>query len=863
MTVARRIFWSLLGVFVLCGQAWAGHNAFRYGVYSNAPKVFSDAQGQPAGIFPDLLKMIAAEEGWTLSPVACEWSDCLRMLEAGDIDFMPDVAETSERREKFDFHQEPMLHSWSQVYARTGQKIESLLDFRGKRVVVLRDSVQLWYVRELKTGLGVPFELLEVETLEEGFQFVAAGRADLVVANHLYGDSQAIKFQLTPTPIILQPVALFLAASKRKNLQAELGVIDQRLKLWKADQNSAYYRTLYQWSGGREAPYRLPATVIGVMAGTFAALLGAVFFSFILKRQVRRVTADLQNSRDELNTILDGVGSHVYIKDIELRYQYANKLAQELWGKSLAELKGRKDEDLFEPEAAQKIVENDRWVLARGERLVIEEFNTVRGSKGVKVFLSVKIPLRDSAGTIYGLCGISTDLTENKQIQDEMHALAYYDPLTHLPNRRLLMDRVEQSLALYERNHRNGALIVADVDGFSLVNNTLGHEVGDLILQQIAQRLLGAVRSEDTVARASSDEFVILLHDLSDHKEEAAQQVQSVIKKIQAVFNDTYQIHARRQSITASMGVAFFSDSGQDADEVLRLADMALHQAKAEGPGSLRFFNHAMQISAKNRASLESDMRVALVKQQFYLDYQPQVATDGHVLGVEALVRWRHPDNGLISPAQFIGVAESSALIIPLGRWILEQACQQIADWHNDAVFSTWTMAVNVSARQFQQENFVDDVAEVLRATGASPRRLELELTESLLVSDVNLVEVKMNQLAQLGVKFALDDFGTGYSSLSYLKRLPLDKLKIDKSFVDELTTDAHSQAIVKTIVSLAQNLGMRVIAEGVETLAQVQALQAIGDIECQGYHFSKPISPASLVQWHQHYRATLPPALP
>lgn len=858
-----RMFWILAWAVALCSQAWAAPKAFRYGVYGNEPKVFLDAQGRPAGIFPDLLNLIAKEEDWTLSPVPCEWSECLRMLEMGEIDFMPDVAETAERRETFDFHEEPMLHSWSQVYARTGHKVESLLDLKDKRVVVLRDSVQRTYLQDMRKGLGVPFELVEVQALDEGFRQVASGQADLVIANHRYGDRQAIRFRLAPTPIILQPAALFLAASKRKNLQTELGLIDAQLRRWKTDPDSAYYQVLYKWSGGREVSYRLSTPMIWGMVGTFGALLIALFFGFLLKRRVRRVTADLQNSRDELNTILDGVGAHVYIKDAELRYQYANKATQELWGKPLADIKGKKDADLFDDETALRILENDQSVLSRGERLVVEEFNTVRGTEGVKMFLSVKIPLRDASGAVYGLCGISTDLTENKKVQDEMHALAYYDALTHLPNRRLLIDRVVQSLETYKRNQRNGALIVADVDAFSLVNNTLGHQVGDLILKQIAQRLLGTVRTEDTIARTSSDEFVILLHDLSAHKEEAAQQVQVVLKKIQGVFNDAYQVNARSQAITACLGVAFFSDSGTDADEVLRLADMALHQAKAEGPGSVRFFNHAMQLSAKNRASVESDMRVALVRNQFYLDYQPQVASGGGVVGVEALVRWRHPDKGLISPAQFIGVAESSSLILPLGRWILEEACRQIADWQNDAALSTWTMAVNVSARQFQQDNFVDDVIEVLRATGANPRRLELELTESILVSDVSLVESKMNQLADQGVKFALDDFGTGYSSLNYLKRLPLEKLKIDKSFIDELNSDAHSEAIVKTIASLAQNLGMRVIAEGVETLEQVQALKAIGDIEFQGYYFSKPLHPQDLVGWHRAYRSTLTPSPP
>lgn len=865
MPPKHAFFWTLALISHLWHPAWAATEAFRYGVYHNPPKIFVDTQGQAAGIFPDLLEALAEQQGWTLTPVPCGWADCLRMLEDGEIDFMPDVAETPERRQKFDFHAEPMLHSWSQVYAPPGQKIDSLLDLQHKRVAVLRGSVQAQYLSELRAGLGVPFELVEVESIDHGFTQVATRRADAVVANRHYGDWQANRYQLVPTTLIMQPAALFLAASQRRHLQPQLRAIDAQLRAWKADEDSVYQRTLYKWSGGNgEEVYRLSPVLVWVMVTTFAALLLALCFNFMLKRQVRRVTADLQNSRDELNTILDGVGAHVYIKDTELRYQYANKQVQELWGKSLADIKGQKDDAFFDADTAQKIVDNDQWVLTHGERLVTEEFNSLRGSDGVQVFLSVKIPLRDASGTIYGLCGISTDLTENQQIRDEVRALAYYDALTHLPNRRLLLDRLEQSLAAYDRNRRNGALIVLDVDGFSLINNTLGHDAGDLLLKQVAQRLLNAVRSEDTVARSSSDEFVILLHDLSPNKDEAAQQTQVVLKKIRQIFDDSYyEVNTHRPAITASMGVAFFSDSGKNADEIFRLADMALHQAKAEGAGSLRFFNHAMQISAKIRADLESDLRVALVKNSFYLEYQPQVASNGRVVGVEALLRWQHPDKGLIAPAQFIGVAESSSLIIPLGRWILEQACLQIAQWSHDAALSSWTVAVNVSARQFQHEGFVDEVTEVLRLTHANPNRLELELTESILVSDMSVVDWKMGQLAQLGVKFALDDFGTGYSSLSYLKRLPLNKLKIDKSFVDELTTDPHAEAIVRTIVSLAHNLDMSVIAEGVETQAQVDALQAIGDIEFQGYYFSRPLRPSALAGWqHHHQSRTTTPAV-
>lgn len=837
----------------------AAAKVFRYGVYENAPKVFMDDTGQAAGIFVDLMNALATPRGWQLQPVRCEWSQCLRMLESGEIDWMPDVASTPERMARFDFHQEPMLHSWSQMYARPGAQLDSLLDLKDRRVSVLRGSVQADYLAELQRGLGVSIRVQLVDAVEQGFGDVAAGHADAVLANRHFGDREANRFALMATPIILQPAALFIAANKSLQLQAELLAIDAQLKAWKADDRSVYYSILSKWAGAGE-PHRLPRLVLWALMAGAAALLLLSAVSLWLKRQVRQVTADLRNSRDELNTILDSVGAHVYIKDTELRYQYANKPTQSLWGKSLAQIKGQKDEAFFDEATAARLKDNDRWVLGSGERLVTEEFNTLREQSGTQVFLSVKIPLRDAQGRVYGLCGISTDMTANPQARAEIQALAYYDALTHLPNRRLLMDRLEHSLAVHKRNQRNGALIVINLDAFSLLNNTLGHESGDRLLQMMAQRLLGSVRSEDTVARASGDEFVVLLNDLSADKDEAAEQAQVVVRKIrQTLEQQDFAVNGHRQTVSACIGVAFFTDVKTDADEIFRLADLALHQAKAEGPGSLRFFNHAMQLRAQHRAALESDLRLALARDEFFLVYQPQVDSQGRVFGAEALLRWRHPSRGLIPPAEFIGVAESSSLILPLGRWVLEQACAQIVQWAADPVMKSWTLAVNVSSRQFQQTHFVQEVLGILDSSQADASRLELELTESILVEDVQVVEGKMRLLSQRGVQFSLDDFGTGYSSLNYLKRLPLAKVKIDKSFIDELQTNAQSAAIVKSIVSLAFNLDMRVIAEGVESPDQLRALRAMGQVEFQGYWFAKPMPAAEVGAWHRAFLADPP----
>jgi diguanylate cyclase (GGDEF)-like protein len=830
---------------------WAAEKTFRYGVYENPPKIFTDENGQSAGIFVDLMNVMASRQGWQLEPVRCEWSTCLQMLESGEIDWMPDMARTSDRVARFDFHTEPVLHSWSQMYARQGAKLDSLLDLKDKVVCVLQGSVQEQYLDELKHALGVNMRLLPVSTIDQGFRMVAAGHADAVLSNHHYGDMKASEFSLIVTPIILQPAPLFIAVAPSLRLQSELHAIDTQLQAWKADDRSVYYKILSKWSG-TTVQYKLPRAVAWALGGVVLAAFVFMLLSLLLKKQVMRVTADLRNSRDQLNTILDSVGAHVYIKDTDLRYQYANKPTLDLWGKSLDAIKNQKDDAFFDQATARKITENDHWVLANGERLVTEEINTLRESPGAQFFLSVKIPLRDTNGHIYGLCGISTDLTSNKQAQEEIQALAYYDALTHLPNRRLLMDRLEHSLAVHKRNHRNGALIVINLDAFSLLNNTLGHDAGDRILTLIAQRLLGTLRNEDTVSRASGDEFVVLLNDLSSDKDEAAEQTQTVIRKIRLSLEQDFPLDHHRQTISASMGVAFFTDGTKDADEIFRLADLALHQAKAEGHGALRFFNHAMQLRAQNRAELEADMRIALANSAFFLVYQPQIDCHGRVLGAEALLRWQHPTKGLISPSEFISVAESSYLILPLGHWVLEQACAQLVRWAQDPVMATWTLAVNVSSRQFQQDGFVEEVLTILDSSKANASRLELELTESILVSDMESVDTKMRALVKRGIQFSLDDFGTGYSSLNYLKRLPLTRVKIDKSFIDELETNPQSEAIVKSIVSLAKNLGMKVIAEGVETEGQVNALRSLGEVEYQGYWFAKPMTVIELTHWHR-----------
>ena len=452
--------------------------------------------------------------------------------------------------------------------------------------------------------------------------------------------------------------------------------------------------------------------------------------------------------------------------------------------------------------------------------------------------------VKNDEGAVTHYIGTHYDISERKKAEERIKELAFFDQLTGLPNRTLLLDRLTQGMTASTRSGHYGALLFIDLDNFKTLNDTLGHDMGDLLLTQAAQRLTISVRECDTVARLGGDEFVVVLVGLSANEAEAARASEAVAEKILVSLSQSYPLTQSGEIVhhcTASIGVTLFRGHLSTVDDLMKQADLAMYKSKEAGRNALRFFDHAMELAVNKRAGLENDLRQALEKNQFLLHYQAQVASQS-LTGAEVLVRWQHPLRGMVSPAEFIPLAEESGLILPLGHWVLQTACAQLAQWSARPEMAHLRLAVNVSAHQFRQRDFVDQVLAVLKNTGANPQRLKLELTESLLVSNVEDIIVKMSALKAQGVGFSLDDFGTGYSSLSYLKRLPLDQLKIDQSFVRDVLIDPNDAAIARTIVTLAESLGLKVIAEGVETAEQRDFLASVGCHDYQGYFFSRPL---------------------
>lgn len=565
----------------------------------------------------------------------------------------------------------------------------------------------------------------------------------------------------------------------------------------------------------------------------------------------KRAEDAVRQSEQHLQSIVENLPVGVWFLDRRGKITYGNPAAHQIW--SGAELMGLdyfrdcraclgKLEGGTVPQdcVASRAILSGETTL--NKELVIECIDGTR-----KIIMSSAVPIYDRDGDITGAVILNHDITARKAAETQIEQLAFFDALTQLPNRRLLVDRLGHALAAIHRTGQFGALLFLDLDHFKDLNDRFGHDMGDRLLTQVADRLVSCVRARDTVARLGGDEFVIVLEDLSDEPEQAADQTRKVGDKVRERLGQPFRLGNNVHYTTPSIGATLIEATDSGVDELLKRADLAMYQAKDAGRNTLRFFDPQMQTALEQRTELEAHLREGVRCGQFVLHYQAQVDCTGALIGAEALVRWEHPERGLLSPAIFIHLAEESGLILQLGEWVLQAACAQLATWAQQPANARRSLAVNISARQFRAPDFVAMVRATVLAHGIDPTLLELELTESLLLEDIEDMIIKMTALRRLGLRFSLDDFGTGYSSLAYLKRLPLDALKIDRSFVDDITDDANAAAIVRAILALAPQLGLSVIAEGVETETQRQFLASNGCRAFQGYLFGRPGPPEAL----------------
>jgi len=814
----------------------------RVGVYENPPKIFLDSESQPnpmiGGILGEILHRIAAEEGWQLDIHPCQWNDCLSMLESGELDLMPDVAHSPEREQVLDYHNTPALLSWSQIFSTGEASLETPLDLDGHRIAVLRGSIQQSYLSNLAESFELDVDWVLFDDLSVAFDAVAERLVDGVASNHFFGQIESVSRQLTATTIIFLPSQLYYATGEGRSPDL-LATIDRYLQQWRADESSPYYQIINNWMAS-SLGQRFTTLQWVVISGLIVLLMIATAVTIAQRFMVADKSRQLATSEEQLNTILNSVEAYIYIKDKDFRYQYVNRKFCEMLGQPASQIIGRTDKAFYDDATCSRARRSDKRVLGNGER-VAEEENAVLLDQQSHTMISVKLPLRDTEGQVYSLCGISTDITEDRQIRNQLHQLAYFDPLTGLPNRRLILDRLKHALEQHEKNGHEGALLLVDLDNFKTVNDTQGHHRGDLLLQRVARRIERGLLSSDTAGRLGADEFVIIIEDLAQNHEEAKVRVKELANALRLQLNQPFELQGGEYNNTVSIGVAMFTDAEWDSDGLLKAADLALQSAKVGGRNAIRFFDPDMQVKLNRRSTIEKALRRAVNSNQLSLYLQPQVDISRRILGVEGLLRWEDPILGFVPPSDFIPVAESSGLIIPLGEWVVEQACEILAQWQQDPVLKEVKLSVNISPRQFHHAEFVSVIEKQLERYEIDASKLELEVTESLLIEDIDITVARMKALGKHGIKFALDDFGTGYASLGYLKQLPLALLKIDQSFVKDLLTDSNDEAIVTTILALGSSLELSVIAEGVESRQQVSKLEEMGCHFFQGYLYGRP----------------------
>ena len=552
-------------------------------------------------------------------------------------------------------------------------------------------------------------------------------------------------------------------------------------------------------------------------------------------------TAELLHHRLLLSKAFDSSNSGIVITDADGLTLETNPAFTQLTQYEKKELIGIKLQNLLR-ETKYQGEDKDVWNLLIGEKNWESEIQVRR--KDGELFQAWQLinPIFDDQGNAINYVLIFSDISKQKEAENRIHQLAYFDSLTDLPNRQLLIDRLRQAISITARTHNYGAILLLDLDDFKTLNDSKGYLIGDLLLIEVAKRLLTNVREMDIVSRQGGDEFVVVLQNLSKNTSEAARQAEQVAEKIRMALSEKYILEGHESSSTPSIGITLFRGDDQSVDVLLKHADAAMYQAKRAGRNTIQFFDPEMQARLEERQKLTEDLAQAVKNNELILYFQKQVNSNSGTTGAEVLLRWKHAKRGLVSPVNFIPLAEETGIIVPIGSWVLRQACLQLKAWELCPCTENFSLAVNVSAKQFRMPNFVDQVCIILHETGVRPTNLKLELTESVVLENVEDAILKMNQLKQYGISFSMDDFGTGYSSLRYLKLLPLKQLKIDQEFVRDMTDDVNDAAIVQTIIAMTKAMGLEVIAEGVETKAQHDFLEIHGCYNFQGYLFAKPV---------------------
>ena len=834
------------------------HHDIKIAVFPFKPLIYQDEKGNPNGFFYDIIEHIAETEGFETTYVFGTWENSLEAIKTGKIDLITSLAYTKERDEFIDYTKEGTFSVWSQVYTYHGTDINNIFDLNGKKVGIVKSDFSGQAFIDMAKKLEINCNYVYFESFSNIFENLDKKNIDAGVSSVTNSYAMKKEFRFEVTPIIFNPFTLYFGVPKGKN-QELLRILDLRIKELKSDKNSYYYKRLNYWIGvGESSENELNKNVIKSIVFLLIVLFLVILISLYLKSKVKKVTSEILKRTDELEKVIkelniseqaiSGATEGICITDISGNIikvnnsfcQLSGYEKEELLGKNPRILKSGKQDAQFYLEMWESIIKTGSW---RGEI-----WDRKKNGEIYPKWLAIDTIVCKSDDTTYYL-GISTDITKLKNTEEKVNQLAYYDDLTKLPNRRFFYEILERVVVRTKKHNKLAALLLLDLDRFKMINDTLGHSAGDIVLKITANRLKKSLKKSDTIARVGGDEFAIILEDV-----ENTQQIIIICQRIIEAISKNIEINNTSVLAGGSIGIVVIPVDDTEVEGLFMKSDAAMFHAKELGKGQFSFYSKEIQKKNKEFVIMENKLREALNHNEFSLFLQPKVLIENNkprIIGAEALIRLTPKEESIIFPDRFIKIAEDTGLIIPIGKWIIEDACKKIFLLKKQNINTN--IAINVSVRQLENFDIVSILKHAIERNNISPWDLEIEITESAFSKNIEKVIEILIQIRNLGIKIGIDDFGTGYSSLSSLLKLPIDYLKIDKSFIDRLG-EKDEKELVSSIIAISKNLNLGIVAEGVETKNQIDLLSKYNSIVIQGYYFSKPLNFEDFIHFYKNF---------
>ena len=854
---------KLLGIFLLLMsqvlEAQPGietnnpdKSTYLVAISDNPPLSFLNEENKAAGLIVDLINEMARQEGFEIDWVFDDWNIILNKTKKQQIDMLTSVGITAERQKYLTYSTQSFIASWSSIYLPRGSSVNNFLDLNNKTIAILTDDINGKFLKERCLKFEIHCNFIETQTYQELFEKVANAQVDAIVSNNIAGTWYANKYNLLSSSIFFKPSNTHVAVPINSNKYL-LNTFDRYMQQWKKKENSAYYQIKSKWMASITED-SLPKTFLYFIYGLIMFAIMAFLTAVTFKRQVKKRVAELSIRNQQFNQIINLVPHIIYVSDAKGNILVANKKASQFFGMTPEEAQLYSIDNINEAKHDSRSYLNDNKLSKNLSHERLQEIETCDYQNNKTTLLLSKMPFKSHHNNHTQSVTVAVDITEMKAYQRQIIQMAHYDGLSNLPNLVVFKKDLTTCLERCNKSKKQGAFLYLDLDSFKDINDSHGHSIGDLLIQAVAKRLM-EIAQNNKVYHYGGDEFAINLENLCSDVRHAHSLATDYGQKILQELSRPFNIKQRIFQISSCIGAIIYPHHGKSNEVLLQRSDTALNKAKCNGRNTICFFTTELEKSVIQRHQLENELQQAYNNDEFKLLYQPIIqGSNQRVVGCEALLRWHHPKKGIIQPIEFIQTAEKIHLMVKIGYWVVEQACMRIKNYLLDreeppAANQACFIAVNISVVQLKDEEFYHKIEQLMSKYAIPKNCLEFEITESILMDDVELSIAIFNKIKQLGIKISIDDFGTGYSSFSYLVKLPIDKIKIDQSFVKELPHDKNSSTLVRTMIKMAKELKIKVLAEGIEKQEHYDFLIKENCDYYQGYYFDKPLKYSKLLQ--------------